>query len=365
MNTLKSKFIILFTFFVLINVIGFFVVLRTISGQSADAVILNLAGKQRMLTQKMSKEAFGVSQGVQKGEVLVKTKNLFAKTLKGLISGDSDLGLPPATYKDFINQLQVVTGLWEPFRKKIEFVADNSGKVNQAILFINKNNLPLLKEMNSAVGLMDKAGLPTNVINLAGRQRMLAQKMAKEAVELNQNLIAKNTLEQTINTFDMTLNGLINGDVSLGLTSMQDDSIRSQLGKVDNIWKDFKSNLNVLMVESEKISSALSYIKDHNIELLKNMNKGVKIYEKAAHGKVQTLKTVQMIILIIIVVLVALAWIFFANPLINILKNIASEIREGSDQVSSASGQISSSSQSLAQGATEQASSIEETSAAL
>lgn len=365
MNSLKGKFVFLFAFFLLINVIGFFVVFRTILGQGSDAVILNLAGKQRMLSQKMSKEAFAVSQGNEKVEVLAKTKNLFDKTLKGLISGDSGLGLPRAEDKDFIGQLQKVISIWEPFKKVMNTVIDNSKKVNNAVQFINENNLPLLKEMNIAVGMMENAGLPANVINLAGRQRMLSQKIAKEANELNQGVIGKKILEKTISTFDKTLKGLISGDESLGLPAMQNEMILSQLRSVVSLWEGFKFNLNILLSESEKINSALSYIKDHNIELLKNMNQGVKVYENVAHGKVQTLKTIQVIILIIVIVLIVVAWMFFANPLISLIKGIAAELMEGADQVNSASGQISSSSQTLAQGSTEQASSLEETSSAL
>lgn len=365
MKTLKSKFIILFSFIIIVNLIGFSVVFRTIAGQGADAVILNLAGKQRMLTQKMSKEAFAVSQGIMEAGALLKTKGLFDKTLKGLISGDSSLGLPLAKDKAFINQLQVVTALWEPFKNEITFVAEHSDKINNAVHFINKNNLTLLKEMNVAVGLMAEAGLPTNVINLAGRQRMLAQKMAKEAVELKQNLIKKNILEKTIVTFDTTLTGLINGDNVLSIALIDDPAIQSQLGKVNKIWEGFKTNLNNLIGESDKITSALNYIKGKNIELLKNMNKGVKIYENVASQKVQTLKTVQVIILIAFFLIIILAWIFFASPLIKTLTDIASEVMGGADQVNAAAGQISSSSQNMASGATEQASSIEETSSAL
>ena len=48
-------------------------------------VVLNLSGKQRMLTQKMSKEAVLVALGVNKdGNLanLTATRDLFAKTLK-------------------------------------------------------------------------------------------------------------------------------------------------------------------------------------------------------------------------------------------------------------------------------------------
>ncbi len=54
-----------------------------------SGTVINLAGKQRMLTQKMSKEALFIAKGIdveKNKESLKKTAELFDKTLKGLIA---------------------------------------------------------------------------------------------------------------------------------------------------------------------------------------------------------------------------------------------------------------------------------------
>ncbi len=93
--SLKGKFLTLFAVFIIVNLLSGLFVISVISGQKGDAVIVNLAGKQRMLTQKMTKEALAVSRGLEKEENLKKTADLFDRTLKGLISGDAELNLPP------------------------------------------------------------------------------------------------------------------------------------------------------------------------------------------------------------------------------------------------------------------------------
>ena len=65
---------------------------------SADeyAVTINLAGKQRMLSQKMAKEALLIGAGVKTNEsaaALIKTVALFERTLAGLQRGDPELAL--------------------------------------------------------------------------------------------------------------------------------------------------------------------------------------------------------------------------------------------------------------------------------
>ena len=70
--------------------------------------VINLAGKQRMLTQKMSKEALLVAKGIDAEENkanLQKTAALFGKTLTGLVKGDADLGLPKTEDAAILEQL--------------------------------------------------------------------------------------------------------------------------------------------------------------------------------------------------------------------------------------------------------------------
>ena len=79
------------------------------------AVIINLAGRQRMLTQKMSKEMFMIAKGVDADanrENLKKTAALFDTTLKGLINGDSSTGLPATTNATTLKTMQKVQGMW-------------------------------------------------------------------------------------------------------------------------------------------------------------------------------------------------------------------------------------------------------------
>lgn len=59
MKTIKSKFFFLFLTFVVLNIIGAVFVFVTISKQKADGLIINFAGRQRMLTQKFTKEFLG------------------------------------------------------------------------------------------------------------------------------------------------------------------------------------------------------------------------------------------------------------------------------------------------------------------
>ena len=76
------------------------------------AVVINLSGRQRMLTQKMSKEMLLVASGVEAEKnrgALKKSAALFDTTLKGLIKGSKELGIPPTQNKSTL-KVMVVNG---------------------------------------------------------------------------------------------------------------------------------------------------------------------------------------------------------------------------------------------------------------
>jgi methyl-accepting chemotaxis protein len=56
MKTLKGKFLAMFIFFSIISILGGAFVVNSITRQKADGVVLNLSGRQRMLSQKFTKE---------------------------------------------------------------------------------------------------------------------------------------------------------------------------------------------------------------------------------------------------------------------------------------------------------------------
>ncbi|WP_082869130.1 type IV pili methyl-accepting chemotaxis transducer N-terminal domain-containing protein [Oleiphilus sp. HI0125] len=190
-------------------------------------VVLNLSGKQRMLTQKMSKEVTLVALGVdaeQNIKNLSATSDLCDRTLKGLRDGDAELGLPSTESKRIVRQLDKVDGIWAEFYPVIKDVIGSGAVTQDQLSLIAEKNLPLLKQMNKAVGLYEKdakkngteasPGLATT-INLAGKQRMLTQKMSKEYFLVALGFDVENNklnLLYTYSLFDQTLSGLRDGD---------------------------------------------------------------------------------------------------------------------------------------------------------
>lgn len=125
------------------------------------AATINLSGKQRMLTQKMSKEFLLIAFGHQIEDNklnLLETYTLFERTLKRLRDGDETLSLPSTKPKHIFDQLAVVDGLWVKFKPVVEFGTKSTTKSipKDKIALLAKSNISLLREMNKAVGMYEK-----------------------------------------------------------------------------------------------------------------------------------------------------------------------------------------------------------------
>ncbi len=132
-NSMKKQKMIVMALSFLLTVVWFFPALCFAAGPTAGeyGVVLNLSGKQRMLTQKMSKEVMLIALDIDRKQNLrnlADTSALFDKTIYGLRDGNSELRLPPTVNPDIISQLdRIINNYWKDFYKVIKEIA-SSGK---------------------------------------------------------------------------------------------------------------------------------------------------------------------------------------------------------------------------------------------
>jgi hypothetical protein len=245
---------------------------------------INLSGKQRMLTQRMSKLAVMLSLNLKVKESsskIVEMAKLYDKTLGAFKNGDSDLGCVPVKEKEVVRQIPVVDKIWKPFYENVKRIA--KGERGDALAFIINNNEKLLFESNKLVTLFEKSNRNINyleksmlnLINVAGRQRMLSQKMTKEKLLLvkHPNQGYEEKLKKSVQLFDKSLIALINGDTSQDITKPTSKAIKGQLQKVDTLWQKLKP----LYSEPKSGAKSLGVIILNNTKLLYEMNKMVQM----------------------------------------------------------------------------------------
>lgn len=250
--------------------------------QQESAKIINLSGKQRMLTQKMSKEALFIALGIDKDKNIKNLKETiksFENGLDILLNGDQNLTISKTSDKEIIEQLSKVSALWTIFKLELTKLLENRADVN-SFENIAKDNLLLLKSMDDAVDMFtiksnfyQKNHKLADQINLAGRQRMLTQKMTKELLLVAYDIDTKKNRRNTQKTgeqFEITLKNLID--------NTSDEKITKQLYKVAEMWSKYRTI--IIMVNTSK--NSLKRLDKLNMPLLKEMDSAVKMYQDLA-----------------------------------------------------------------------------------
>lgn len=224
------------------------------------SVAVDVAGKQRMFTQRMLKDYAMV--GLENhfgnpGEDLNKIMGLFENHLNSLIEFNTD----PATEKS----LEKVKAMWGPIKAALNEPPskEKAGKMQEDLE-------ALLKQSNEAVGLFAKQTGKTSgeIINISGRQRMLSQRMASLymlkvwGVDDPQ---FKEKMDKAMNLFKTSLDKLMKSDMST-------PEINKLLKKAEKSFMFFE----IMNKSSSKFIPSLIYKKSN--EMLKDMNTATGLY---------------------------------------------------------------------------------------
>lgn len=261
---------------------------------------LNLAGRQRMLTQRMSKEAFLVAAGIDPAanrERLAESIRLFDTTLAGLRNGDTGTGLRAASHARIASQLDDVRARFDRLREPLDRIASGGAPTREDLARIAGENRPLLKSMARAVKMEERAartrGLSADPkaaveVNLAGRQRMLTQRIAKEVVQMHLGLgddEVRLDLRESVYMFEATLDALMHGDEVMELPGRAGGEIRERLDSIHENWLPFAKAAERAWLSDSVDAGTLATIVDRNVPLLKAMHEVVGMIADDANTK--------------------------------------------------------------------------------
>ncbi|EGV52299.1 methyl-accepting chemotaxis protein [Candidatus Endoriftia persephone] len=144
----------LLTLNVLLIAFGLFSIASIYWSLDSDAAAINIAGRQRMLSQRVAKEALMVVQGVEPLAVVQKTLALFEDSQHRLLLGDPEAGITPPMNEAIRQQLAKTSRLWSAYRRHLEaYLATPS---LDSLKAIREKAQKVLEEANQAVKLMER-----------------------------------------------------------------------------------------------------------------------------------------------------------------------------------------------------------------
>jgi two-component system, NarL family, sensor histidine kinase DegS len=168
----------------------------------------------------------------------------------------------------------------------------------------------------------------SRVVNVAGKQRMLSQKITKAVLLLHLNQTETdrtkiaNELSQSVHLWKISQDGLLHGSDSLRLPGKNSSLIESLFAKVTSDFEIMHGNtVQIISLLQKKPSisydSLMPNIKgviDHESNFLSGMENIVLQYTNEAQGKVSYLSTMEYIVLTISLLVIAVEIIFIFRP---------------------------------------------------
>ncbi|GGB21353.1 methyl-accepting chemotaxis protein [Agarivorans gilvus] len=277
-------------------------VTTSLQQNNADAQIVNIAGRQRMLTKKFSAEELFRSQ--QQGQDLPgilsadKTVALYETSLNALIRGGktyADLGmnnainLPAPSFQPFIEQLRTVEQLWQQQLQAAKNLRQTPSTAN-ATAFLESNHKSMAA-MNKAVGIyagyseQKLYSLVNNSIGLAVIMVLLASLMAW--------LVIRDTT-QPINLLVATSRKISRGDLKalpelnniiskneVGMLAHHIELMRQSLQEAFSEIRVASSSINLSSTQVSELSTQISQANRNEQQRFSNMYENSQSLEES------------------------------------------------------------------------------------
>ena len=211
---------------------------------------VNYSGKLRMLSQRIAAAACNYGGGIDSAgskDILTNATIEFDKIINALEFGDPDLKIIGSEKRrKTLAAIEALSSQWKPVKEATETLIVQ-GPSDNAETIVTSNSIPLLERAKLLVSeLSGQYSDPTAIlladamlVDISGRQRMLTQKMSKEACliwEKGSDPELQKALSGTMQTFEISLRALRDGLASAGIKPAPTPGIESGL---DDIWSDW------------------------------------------------------------------------------------------------------------------------------
>lgn len=258
--------------------------------QKDDGLVINLAGRQRMLNQMMMKETLYYAMttkasGQKNGELadsLRQKMEIFNKTLDALKdSGQIPLSLDLANtkYRDCpkaqepaFSQLKKVKDLWVDFSSHLENILSAESIPDTELEWVMQNNLTLNKEIDAAVKMLQDQSEAKTQILITGQILGVTLGM----VFIIFSLLTVGTVLKRMNFIRHFADQLGNGDLTVNAGFVSDDELGQIGSDLNTMVHKLRSMIEIIYSNSEKLQRSSGSLSEVSTQMSKEA-KGVSM----------------------------------------------------------------------------------------
>ncbi len=260
---------------------------------------VNLSSKLRMLTQTVGSASCRLSAGIDAEAAaadLATAQNEFNTILSGLEFGSPALGIPSAEKSRVVlKSLKEVHAKWDPIDEAVKtLISGAPGQARAADLIAGNNGALLDATMILTSDVSNEYSNPQELtqadaisMNIAGRQRMLVERISKEVCGMVDGVDqgATASLGQSLDMYTVSLNALRDGMLDAGINPPPNDAIRKELAAVQSTWNESKPILDAIRGGMQPSTENVAALASVSSGLVNDMNNVVTLYMLATPGQ--------------------------------------------------------------------------------
>jgi len=260
-NMLRSPVLLGMISFLVLLIAGFSVNLYVLSGAGGSSnPHARHASEMHLIAQGLANQASAAGSGnVMAFSALARDKDEFDRLLDVLRNGDGATGLPAAraTAQASVSQVAV---LWADLSTKIDTIIQKKGAVDSlressADIYIN---LQLIhQENNKIVRVLASNGAAGNEIVTAQRQALLIERIGHtvdKVIDRGFEQVLQDQYSLDSSNFRAVLNGFQNGDTGLVIAAVSDVDVRSNLERIDELFKSADSGVKEILIVAGEVA---------------------------------------------------------------------------------------------------------------
>ena len=223
-----------------------------------------LAGEQQLLSQRIATSALEAASGrADAAGRLQQFKDRFDRALNTLSNGNAGSGLPPVG-EELRPQLSLVQGSWQIARQTIDTILEGEQSValNRSMVEQVGEMIPqLIAIADEAVALMVEKRVRPEVVYLASRQLMLAQRIGTSLHIMSAGgdgaATAADRFGRDAALFGRVLDALLKGSSTRNIKAIKDPDIVSALNDINGIFANISTSIGSILESSPQLFAVL------------------------------------------------------------------------------------------------------------
>ncbi len=194
----------------------------------------------------------------------------------------------------------------------------------------------------------------SKIVNIAGRQRMLSQKIAKLTLIISTNRDKSNfdELKNTVEEWTSFHNALKSRDSQMGFHGENSDDVMKLFEQLSPSFLKIKEGAALVLEQQRnwnqaKLIEGKETILKYESEFLHGMDAIVFRYAEEAQARVERLKNIESFLLAVVLIVLTLEAVFIFNPVGKKIKRVIAELTQSEAKATKLANELKATNESL------------------